>query len=226
MTTVLDIIKDSAETARVWFPGESMGTDKAKSIFRELNRMIGSWANESFLIYGQTEETLTLVAGQASYTIGATGDFATTRPQEILAGTFVRKSGGTQDFPLDVKSLEEYRLIGIKSTSSIPKWITYNSTFPNGTLYLWWSPESAYELHLLSLKELGSFTTLAEVLSLPPGYEDAIMYNLAIRIGPKYGKALRQDVVALAMKAISVIKNRASQRLPPTQLEVGSFTNR
>ena len=227
MTTVLEIIEDAAETARVWAPGESMSNTQAQSLFRELNRMFGSWANENLLIYSQIEETLTLVVSQVSYTIGesATYDFNTVRPQEILDGTFVRTSGGTDDYPLTVKTLQEYRLIGDKSTSATPWWITYNPTYPSGTLYLWWSPEVAYELHLLSLKELGSFATLATDISLPPGYEDAIMYNLAIRVGIKYGKALRQDTVAFATKGMNVLKRRNIRRLPPTQLEIGSFTN-
>lgn len=226
MTTVLELIKDAAETARVYAPGESMGDDKAQSIFRELNRMIGSWANENFLIYSQTEENFDLSADTASYTIGSGATLDTVRPQEILEGTFLRKPNGTHDYPLTVKTLEEYRLIRYKSNKSIPWWISYNPTYPTGTLYLWWTPEVAYELHLLSLKELGSFSTLAEDISLPPGYEDAIMYNLAIRIGPKYGKKLRQDIVALASQGIKVLKRRAAKRMPPAQLEVGSFTNR
>ncbi|HDY88061.1 MAG TPA: hypothetical protein ENH82_08120 [bacterium] len=228
MASVLDLITDSAETARIFAPGDTLLNDKAQSIFRELNRMIGSWANENFLIFEQKEETLTLVADQASYTIGKSGspDFDTVRPQEILKGSFIRKSGGNQDFPLAVKSFEEYRRIGNKSTGARPWWIAYNPTFPNGTLFLWFRPNATDELHLLSLKELGSFTGLTQTISLPPGYEDAIHYNLAIRIAPKYGKQQRADIVAEATKSIKVLKRRNAQRLSPTQLEVGMFTNR
>ncbi len=226
MTTVLDIIRDAAETSRVIAPGESFPNDEAQSVFRELNRMLGSWANENLLTYAETEETFTLTVNKPNYTIGPTGNFPTTRPQEVLEGSFVRDAGGNNDYPLIVKTLQEYHTIWDKSTGSIPWWITYNPTYPNGTLYLWWAPETAYELHLLSLKELGSFANLTTTISLPPGYEDAIMYNLSLRIGAKYGKTIREDIVALAQKGVTVLKRRNSRRLPPAELEVGSFTRR
>lgn len=228
MTTALNLITDALITARVYSPGESLPTSEANAVLRNLNRMLGTWANQNWIIFKQTEETLTLVVDQASYTIGETGtpDFNTVRPQEILEGTFVRESGGTLDYPLTVKTLEEYRLIRHKSISSIPWWIAYNPTFPNGTLYLFWTPGEIYELHLVSLKELGSFAKLATTVTLPPGYEDAIVYNLALRIGPDFGKTVRNDVVAFAANALKAITNRNTRRLPPVQLEVGGFMNR
>ena len=227
MTTALDLITDAATKARIYSPGESMPSYHSAGMFRELNRMLGSWANETFLIYGQTEETLNLTANKSSYTIGndAAYDFNTIRPQEILEGSFIRETSGNTDYPLKIKSLKEYRDIADKSTESIPYQIAYNSTYPYGTIYLFWSPSSAYELHLLSLKEITAFATLTTTVSLPPGYEDAIIYNLALRIGPDYGKTIRPDIVALAENGIKLLKRRNIKRLPPTRLEVGAFVN-
>ena len=229
MATALDLITDSLVKARTHAPGEAVGSDKSSAALRELNRMLGAWSNENLLLHQETEETLTLVVDQASYTIGESGssqDFDTVRPLEILDGTFVRESGGNLDYPLTGKTLEEYRDIRNKSTGSIPWWITYNPTYPNGTLYLFWTPTSAFELHLLSLKELTALATLTTTVSLPPGYEDAIIYNLALRLASDYGKTPRKDVIALATLGIKNIKKRNTRRLPPTQLEVGGFVNK
>jgi len=138
----------------------------------------------------------------------------------------VRVPGGSTDYPLTVKTLEEYRLRRNKSTATIPWWIAYNPTFPNGTFYLFWKPDVAYELHLVSLKELGSFSALNTTVTLPPGYEDAIVWNLALRLGPSYGKSIRPDVAAFAAEALRAIRTRNTRRLPPARLEVGGFTNR
>lgn len=228
MATAVDLIKATAHKIRILALGEPLSNDKAIGFLDELNRMLGSWANENLLIHEQKEETLTLVVDQTSYTIGesASYDFNTVRPQEILDGTFVKTSGGTTDYPLTVKTLQEYRNIANKSSSTRPWWIAYNPTYPYGTIYLFWTPDVAYELHLLSLKELSSFATLTTDVSLPPGYEDAIVYNLAVRMGPDFGKTLRQDILLLAEQGLKVIKRRNARRLAPTRLDVGRFTNR
>ncbi|KKL11993.1 hypothetical protein LCGC14_2540210 [marine sediment metagenome] len=227
MATALNLITDAFEEARVYSPGESIPNAKSAAALRKLNRMLESWSNENFLLHFQTEETLTLTAGQASYTIGTSGspDFNTVRPLEILKGTFIRRTS-TLDEPLAVKSFEEYRLRRDKASGSVPWWISYNPTYPNGQLVLWWSPDSAYALHLLSLKALTNFSDLTTTVSLPPGYESAIVYNLGLELGPVYGKKIRPDLVALAARAVRVLKNRNAQRIPPKQLEVGSFTRR
>lgn len=226
MATALNLITDAFAEARVYSPGESIPADKSAAALRKLNRMMDAWSVENFLIYSQTEETLTLTASQASYTIGESGspDFDTVRPEEILTGTFIRRTA-TLDEPLVVKSFEEYRLRRDKSTGGVPWWISYNPTYPNGTLVLWWAPDSTYALHLISLKALGQFSTLSTTVSLPLGYEYAIVYNLALELGPTYGKKLRPDLVALASKSIRALKARNAYRIPPRQLEVGSFTN-
>lgn len=226
MTTTLTLITDAMAKARVYSPGESLPSHMSASALRELNRMLETWANSSLLIPHQTEETLTLTANKANYTIGSSAsyDFNTVRPMEILEGSFLRDTGGTTDYPLAVKALKEYRDITNKSASSIPWSVSYSPTYPYGTIYFWWTPGATYGFHLLSLKPLTALT-LAATVSLQPGYEDAIVYNLALRIGPDYGKTIRPDVAEFARDALASIRRQNAKRLPPTRLEVGGFVN-
>lgn len=227
MTTPLDLIKDAMETARVYAPGESLSDFNARGALREMNRMFGTWSNQSLLLYQYVEDTLTLVIDQASYSIGASADydFNTARPLKILKGSFIRVSD--TDYPLWIEPIEKYREIGSKSDTGRPRTLSYNPTYPYGTIYLWYTPSAADELHLLSEKPLSSIANadIDETLSLPPGYEDAIVYNLALRLGPKYGKSVRPDVVKFAQDALDSIEIVNSTKLPKVDLEVARFTN-
>lgn len=220
MATALDLIKSAARKARILAPGVSWPTANANEALDELNRMLGSWSNENLLIAEETEEELTLITDQASYTIGTSGtpDFNSARPLEILEGTFIRS--GNVDYPLAVRPFSVYEKISDKSTSGIPYLIALNPTYPNATLYLHYAPSDTYSLFLLSLKELTTYISTGTTVSLSQADQDAIVWNLALRLGTDYGKKIREDVVAFARKTKDAIKLRNSKRFQkPAELD-------
>ena len=225
MTTAGDLIDDAAVKARIISPYDTWPNPNKAAALREMNRMLDSYANDNLIIYEQTEESFALTASQGSYTIGVSGspDFNTVRPQEILEGTYVRV--GSIDYPLRIKSMREYRKLATKSTASTPpRWLSYNPTYPNGTIYLWYEPNSTDSIYLISLKELGTFASLTTTVTLPPGYEDLLVYELALRLNPDYGKTVREDVAAFYRDLKNNIKIRNAARLnEPTELEIADL---
>lgn len=59
----------------------------------------------------------------------------------------------------------------------------------------------------------------SEDLPVPPEAEDAVIYNLAMRLAPEYGVQLRPDVVALAQDGLRALQR---DRLVSNPLEMRS----
>lgn len=174
-----------------------------------LNAMLDAWSIERLMVYQIKQSSHSWPANITSRTIGSGGNFNTTRPAKIVEGTFFRDSGNT-DYQVTVtEDRPVYDGIVAKgSTGSFPEVLFADTEFPLTVLYVWPVPNQALTLFLNSWRALQQFTALTTVLSLPPGYQAAIEYNLAIWIAPEFGAAAKQaandikDQAALLKQAI------------------------
>jgi hypothetical protein len=82
-------------------------------------------------------------------------------------------------------------------------------SWANEPLMLYWEDD-------VQVTTLGSLT-LNGTVSLPAGYEDAIIYNAAIRLAPEYGRSVTQEVALIANDSKAAIK-RTNYR--PNYLEI------
>jgi hypothetical protein len=199
-----DLVTATLKKIGVLASGETPTADEATDALSELNRMLGFWSTEGLLIFATTAETaLTLTPGDATITLGASGDI-TTRPQAIESA--VIRDGNT-DFPLKVLTLTEYASITNKSIqSTLPEALYDDGGYPQRTITLWPVPSAAKSLVLFTKRALTEIATLDTTVSLPPGYEDTIIYNLAVRLGPDYGRAVSDAVVMMAMETKASLK--------------------
>jgi len=150
-----------------------------------LNMMLGDWHTKNLTVPVMTQENLTLVASQASYTIGASGaNFLTARPLSVSPATFLRNSG--TDYPLDIIGEGEYNGIAVKTVTSIPQKLFYKNNYPLGIIYLFPVPAEAYTLVLNSIKELTDLAALSTTVDLPSVYRRAVIYNFAVELAPQY----------------------------------------
>jgi hypothetical protein len=204
MTTVRQIITDSLRLIEEVGAGETPSAESSSDAMRALSMMINSWSPQGDLIYSETVETFNLTANDGVYTIGATGDFATPRPTRIVAATV---NDGSIDKSLDIIPANIYAAIQDKTIVGVPDTLTFFSDYPNATIKLYPLPSSAYTITLYTEKPLTEYTSLDTVLSLPPGYERALKYNLAIEIAPEYGKQASATVMKIAIESKNAIRN-------------------
>jgi hypothetical protein len=176
-------------------PGETLASQEATDGLASLNRMIDSWSTEGLVIHAITSESaIALTAGDATVTLGALGDL-TTRPMELVSVVY---RDGTLDYPpLVPLTAEQYAAIPIKTIQSIPGYYYDDGGYPQRTLTLYPAPSSSKSLMLFTKRALTALT-LDGTVSLPPGYERALVYNGAIELAPEYGKAAPAEVVAIA----------------------------
>lgn len=205
MSTVSDLIKGSLRLIGAIAQGETPSSNASADALSALNDMLESWSNDGFLIYHQVIESLTLTASTASYTIGSSGAFNTTRPVRI-ANALVKQSGSNDEIPIRIYNEDEWAQISDKTlTSILPQGIYYDPNFALGLIYVWPVPSATASLILYSDKPLSNFSLIADTVSLPPGYKEAMRYNLAVRLAPEYGRPISQDIAMIASESKAAI---------------------
>lgn len=208
MTTARNIIKRALQRNGVLTKDEDPSGDEASDGLSMLNDMISSWSNDSLLIYARQQENFPLVSGQASYTIGSGGDFNTGRPLQILTA-FTRI--GSIDYPIDIIPDDAFDRITQKSiSSSIPSAMKYEASFPLGVITIYPVPTTG-TLYIRTEKELTQFATLDTDVELPPGWNKALTYNLAVESAGEYGQPVDEATYQLAMNALGKIKTAVAR---------------
>jgi len=200
--------------------GESVPNADAQAGLVRLNSLLDTWQTERLTIYNLARQAYALVANQASYTIGATGAnwTCTVRP------TWIQRAGmlDTENIesPVEILTQDQWANLTDKTlTSTDATALYYNPTFPLGTVYLYPVPTDATVQAILYLPTpLVAGLTLDSALVLAPAYEEAIRYNLAIRLCPIMGKQVDPTVATLAVESKATVK-RANGRIQEMQVD-------
>jgi len=172
----------------------------------QLNAFMESWSLDRLMCYQILQESFSLVAGTASYTIGSGATFSTARPTKIVDPCFVRDSSSI-DTQLQLISAEAYGSIVLKSNgNTYPRYLFYDSAFESelATIFLYPVPSASLTLYINSWKQLQTFASISTTLALPPGYQHAIETNFALYacLGSKEPSPLLVKVARDAKAAI------------------------
>jgi hypothetical protein len=203
-----DLVTASLRLIGAIAPGESLEASEATDGLASINRMLDSWSNEGLLIYSNAKETFTLTPGTQSYTMGPSGNFNTTRPQKIEQVLLqINTTPVSTEYQCEILSLDEWtRILQKQISTPYPNSVYINYSYPLATLEFYPVPSVAYGLVIYSWKTLSRITGLDTTISLPPGYEEALIYNGSIRLAPEYGKTVSQEVAMVATDSKAAIK--------------------
>lgn len=189
--TANNLITNSLLRIGVLQPGEEPEEAQAQFGLRVLNQMMRAWQTQVGTIPVIAREVFSLTANKGSvanpYTIGATGNLVTTRPTSIAgAGLLLAGTAPRVEIPRAVLTDDAWQAIQVKDLSNaLFTAIYYNPTFTTselGTINLWPVPDNAlHSLILYRPQQLSTFANLSTSYQLPPGYEEAIELNLAMR---------------------------------------------
>lgn len=222
MATAQDIIQTSYQELGVYAPGEVLTAADASLGLFMLNGMLDSWSTESLTCYAMKTYACNLVINQQQYTVGTGGDVNDTRPVRLndAPGTAYLVDASQNRYPVTVINQAQWNQIGLLNTSSqIPSMIFYDPQYPLGILNVFPLPAITYTLYFDAQLQLSEFANLESAVSLPPGYQDALIHNLSIRLKPFFTNAtLSPEIIQLAMTTKGNVK-RSNIRPQYTQFD-------
>lgn len=207
MSTVNDIV--SAACRQLGFTPTA---NEAADALKALNLLLVSLASSSYGLHQTARESFSLTSGKESYTIGPGGDFDTSQPVRIISA-FTRTGG--IDYAIESHQLtaEEYAALAQKTRGGRPEKYFFERGATAGTVVFYPSPDSAYTLHLYSHKPLAQYSSLSDTIVLPPEYEPALKYNLAVELAGEFGIQIPPQVAVRADNLLAELK-RVNVRVP------------
>ncbi len=201
--TAQTLIKAALRSIGVITSGETPTADELNDGLEAMKFMFRHWSAKNIRLYFMTSETFALT-GAASYTIGSGGVINTARPVSIR-GAYIRDSNGS-DSVLNIIDEARYRSLQIKNISAPGESLWYSPEYPLGKIYIY--PLCTGTLYLNSLKALADPSLITSSIAFPPEYDEAIKYNLAVRMAPEYGKEPSNIVLGLAKSGLDDIETR------------------
>lgn len=187
--TAADIVTAACKDAMVLGVGEVLAGDISDDVLAKLNRILDNWNADQRFCYAERFDQFTITPNHNPHTLGPSGaDFTyAVRPVNLDAASVVDTSVSPNvQIQIRLKDWQWYSrqsVPGVTATYEVAAY--YQPDWPNGSLYLWPIPTTAYKIELWT-KTLLAQLKLTDTFSLPPGYWDAITLTLAEDIAPMY----------------------------------------
>ena len=184
-----------------------------------LNQMVDSWNSESLQIFSIARQLFTLTPNIQTYTMGAgqipgPSVFNVPRPPKITAAGIISLNNPAQplELPMDMLTTDRWAQIPVKNiTSTLPLELYDDNAFPYRNINFWPVPSATVQVALYTWSALSQFTDLGATLySFPPGYLQAIRYNLACLLATD-GYQPSQLVMTIAIQSKAAIKSSNGQ---------------
>ena len=219
MTNARSIINQAARKIAVVGRGQVMPAEEAQDALTALNNMIKGFGAGSGVDYNEKRNTYNLT-GAVSYTIGPSGNFNTVRPSDVSSAYI--SVGGT-DYPLNQINSEQYSQIVDKNILGIPEFFYYQNNTPLGTIFMYPIGASGYTLTLITREQDAAFVDLTTEYDLPEGYEEMLVYNLALRLAPEYEKPVPAEVKTTALASKLAFESFVRRNdYPTSNIDIGT----
>jgi hypothetical protein len=183
-------------------PGRTPSAAQFQDSIDELNRLTDSLNIDRLFIYSR-DTYLAPLNGQKSYVIGISSDPAVLpdinlpRPAWIESANIVSGIAPPAPIRYPLAIIDDLRWAKIRFQdipNTVAEALYYDHGYPFGTIYLWGQPIAGYLLELFVWHQIPQFVNLTDQVYLPPGYADALVLNLAVRLAPHFQKVLDQNV--------------------------------
>jgi len=199
-STPYSIIKDAMEDAGILNEGDEPTSEQYAKYLRRFRDLIVFLQTQGLKLWLQSDQAITLVASQASYTMMSGGDVSMTRPMRVLQGYYLDSSNNKR--PLVVLSRDEYtRLSKTTDTGAI------NSFFVDKlkdrlTVSFWLVPDATAATgtaHVILQRQVATPISLTEDMDFPPEWITGLHWILADEISTGQPQAIQDKCAAKAM---------------------------
>ena len=183
VNTPYQIIDDAMHDAGLLQEGEHPNSEQLTSNMRRLNDLINLWQTKGLKLWLQSDQSITLVASTATYTLAPAGSVAMVKPLRVLQGYYLDSSNNRR--PLNQLSADEYLRLGkvtntgainsyyvrkLATQLSVSFWLTPDATAATGTA------------HLFLQAQVTNPISLTETMDFPLEWRIALRWGLADEI--------------------------------------------
>jgi hypothetical protein len=201
--------------------GETPNTDELNDSLDVLNGMLGAFSNEQLTVFNRVVQSFP-GAGLSSFTLGTGGIWNTgsARAQKIVGWRATNGAYNSGGAPLSLADFDaaaqdaSVRFAGVQaqisallapffqsptlalSSAQAPLLLGADSAWPLINVRVF--PATTATIELAYWTPITAFVALTDVISLPPGFEELLRTNLAVRLSPQYGRSGGIDPVLAA----------------------------
>lgn len=185
-------------------PGTIPNVDQRGELVPMVARMLGSWNLDGRKIFTTSIAPYALNTDQKIYSIGPGGDFDADRPLYIKGADLLWPTSPIYRTQLRILDDDEWAAIPLQDiTSAPPNSIYYDGGMDangRGLIYIYFQPPAGYSLELYTWQALStSFTSVDDIVVFPPGYEEALVWNGALRVAAMYPLEAKLNPLAAVM---------------------------
>lgn len=215
MPTIRAIGDDALREIGVLAEDETMTASQGAIALLRIQHQIDAWAADRLTLAIQTRTSFTLTSGTSTVTLGPAGGTVTMpRPVWIDSAAYVIPSSSpATEVPIAIiRDPATYAAISMKAmTSSLPTSCFYQTSLDTvlGALFFWPQVTQNVTIVIYTPTAIGVPTTLDSILTGPPGYQEAFMYQLALRLVTPFGVNVAEQCPLLpkmATDALATIK--------------------
>lgn len=210
----LDLIASSMRLIGALESGEVPTGSEASDFLMILNQMLDSWNADRLAVFTITINEFPLVVNQQVYTLGTGGNFNTARPAKIDRISIVSLTNPAQplELPIDYYTDWDWQQVPVKNIqTTLPQAVYDDGGFPFRNLSFWPIPTAPVNTRIYGWTALTQYASLTTDVAYPPGYAEALRYNLAVRLMAEmpgsYNPIMSQVTAGLALESLARIKS-------------------
>lgn len=215
MATAGSIIADAMYEIGAYAPGDTISSVHQQLGLLRFQNQLNAWQADFLTLNLQTPKTYTLVAADNEFTVGPTSvDVTTTQRPVFIEGINYLNPGSSPatEVPMGEMDDDTYRALSQKTlTSSLPQQYHVNATMPNVTVFVWPTVTQNVGLVLYLKQGITEPTLLTTSVTGPQGYQEAFMYQLALRLCGPMSRPVTEHISSMAAASYARMKRPNEQ---------------
>lgn len=207
MATIGDVLKQTLQKLHPEQDTTQFGSAMLDHALQACNDMLETWSLDRLKCWETTNSAFSTASSTASYTIGTGKTWNVVQPIEI-EGAYITVGG--EDYDLEIIKRRAYLKIKDKTKPGRPTRLYFKrgvNGVTDGLVFLWPTPTAIESISLDMRTVIGNYANTAVTFSMPTGYRNAIVWNLALTLCPDYEIEPSETIKKWAAESIAAIMN-------------------
>jgi hypothetical protein len=215
VATVLSIVTQALQEIGAYGQGETLSPYNAQVCLLRFQNQLDAWQADQLTLAVKAQLTFTIPGSTQTFTIGPTGDIVAQRPVYIEAMNYVVVGSSPEvETVMAPMNDDQYDALSIKTLpSSYPTQYYYNTSFTslNGSMFVWPMPTQDVKVYVYAKQGPAVPAALSSSVTGPAGYQDAFIYQLALRLCTPFARTVPPLLPSMAAEAYARVKRANMQ---------------